>query len=136
MLKSTMSMMSLSFFSKLFSTPKFEILFSKDLEYHFVLKSRTGEVLLTSESFKNRSSALKTIESVRRNSIIEKNFEIRTGIDSKRYFVLKAGNRKVIGISEMYDNISDVEKAIKSVRKYSKTQKISYYNIRFSYLCW
>jgi hypothetical protein len=29
-----------------------------------------------------------------------------------------------------------VEKAIKSVRKYSKTQKISYYNSRFSYLCW
>ena len=108
-----MSMISLSFFSKLFSTPKFEILFSKDLEYHFVLKSRTGEVLLTSESFKNRSSALKTIESVRRSSIIEKNLEIRTCIDSKKYFVLKSGNRKVIGISEMYDNISDVEKAIK-----------------------
>lgn len=130
-----MSMMSLSFISKLFSTPKFEIL-SQNSEYHFVLKSRSGEVILTSEPFKNRSSVLKTIDSVRRNSIIEKNFEIRTGIDEKKYFVLKAGNRKIIGISEMYDNIFDVENAIKSVRKYSKTQKISYYNSRFSYLCW
>jgi uncharacterized protein YegP (UPF0339 family) len=125
MLKINMSMMSLSFISKLFSTPKFEIL-SQNSEYHFVLKSRSGEVILTSEPFKNRSSVLKTIDSVRRNSIIEKNFEIRTGIDEKKYFVLKAGNRKIIGISEMYDNIFDVENAIKSVRKYSKTQKVNY----------
>lgn len=118
--------MSLSFLTNLFSRPKFEIIFTKNLEYHFVLKSRKDKVILTSNPFKNRSSVLKTIESVRTNSLILNNFEIQTGIDSKKYFLLKAGNRKIIGISEMYDNVEDVENAIKSVRKYSKTKKINY----------
>lgn len=79
--------------------------------------------------YKNKAGANKGIESVRKNALINENFEIRTSSDSnlfygKKYFVLKSGNRKIIGISEMYETVEGVKSAIKSVQNSSKTQKI------------
>jgi hypothetical protein len=115
---------SFSFITKLFSSPKFHIINSIDDQIYFVLKARNGEIILTSEMYKNKAGATKGIESVRKNSLILENFEIRTSSDGKKYFVLKSGNRKIIGISEMYENIDGVKSGIRAVQKVANTQKV------------
>jgi uncharacterized protein YegP (UPF0339 family) len=119
-------MLSLSFIQKLISSPKFEILNSQNSEIYFVLKARNGEIILTSETYKNKAGALKGIESVRKNAINESNFEIRTSSDGRKYFVLKSGNRKVIGMSEMYNSLEKAKKGINSVQSVAKTQKVNF----------
>lgn len=119
-------MLSFSFISKLFSAPKFEILNSVNGEIYFVLKARNGEIILTSETYKNKAGALKGIESVRKNAINESNFEIRTSSDGRKYFVLKSGNRKIIGMSEMYNSLDASKNGIEAVKKIAEKAKLEF----------
>ena len=47
---------------------KFEIKKRKDGQFYFNLKAGNGEIIATSEAYKQKASALKGIESVRRNA--------------------------------------------------------------------
>ena len=47
---------------------KFEIKKRKDGQFYFNLKAGNGEVIATSEAYRQKASALKGIESVRRNA--------------------------------------------------------------------
>ena len=47
---------------------KFELKKRKDGQFQFNLKAGNGEVIATSEAYKQKASALKGIESVRRNA--------------------------------------------------------------------
>jgi len=47
---------------------KFEIKKRKDGQFQFNLKAGNGEIIATSEAYKQKASALKGIESVRKNS--------------------------------------------------------------------
>ena len=47
---------------------KFEVKKRKDGQYYFNLKAGNGEIVATSEAYKQKASALKGIESVRRNA--------------------------------------------------------------------
>jgi len=47
---------------------KFEIRKRKDGEFYFELKGRSGNLIATSNSYKQKASALKGIESVRKNA--------------------------------------------------------------------
>lgn len=47
---------------------KFEIKKRKDGQFQFNLKAGNGEVIATSEAYKQKASAMKGIESVRRNA--------------------------------------------------------------------
>ena len=78
---------------------KFEISKRKNGEFQFNLKAANGQVILTSEGYKARDSALNGIESVRTNSQDDGRFERLTAKDGSPYFVLKAGNGQVIGHS-------------------------------------
>jgi len=119
-------MLSLSFIQKLFSSPKFEILNSQNNEIYFVLKARNGEIILTSETYKNKAGALKGIDSVRKNAVNESNFEIRTSSDGRKYFVLKSGNRKIIGMSEMYNSLDASKNGIEAVKKIAEKAKLEF----------
>ena len=85
-------------------------------KFTFNLKAPNGQVILTSESYASRDSALKGIASVRKNAGKDKNFEVRTAKSGKQYFVLKATNAEVIGQSEMYSSARSVPKGIASVK--------------------
>lgn len=87
--------------------------------YHFVLKAPNHETILNSETYTTEQAARNGIESVRENGPIEERFEICTSKADEPYFVLKAANNKIIGISEMYSNISTCEHGIKAVIKYA-----------------
>lgn len=86
-------------------------------QFMFNLKAANGEVILTSENYKEKEGALNGIESVRKNSPHDEQFERKTSKSDQPYFVLKAKNHEVIGKSEMYSSTAAMEKGIESVKK-------------------
>lgn len=114
----------LEFLKNIFRSAKFEIKLASHNQYYFVLKAPNGEVILTSEFYKNKQGVLNGIESVKKNSINRLSYENRLSSSGQRYFVLKALNNKIIGISELYSSMQNMEKGIKSVTKFAKNAKI------------
>ncbi|WP_282016492.1 multiubiquitin domain-containing protein [Marinifilum flexuosum] len=102
----------------------FTIKVGKDDQYYFNLKAGNHEIILQSEGYENKSGTLNGIESVRLNSQIRSNFEIRYSKRNEPYFVLKAPNGKIIGCSEMYSSVHAMENGIHSVMKNGNTPKI------------
>jgi uncharacterized protein YegP (UPF0339 family) len=86
----------------------------------FNLKASNGQVILTSEPYSDKRNALNGVESVRKNSGKDSNFERRTAGNGQPYFVLKAANTQVIGQSEMYSSKATMENGIASVMRNAK----------------
>ncbi len=63
-----------------------------------------GKILLKSENYKARASALNGIDSVKKNASSEKRYERKTAKNGKAYFNLKATNGQIIGTSPMFDD--------------------------------
>ena len=90
----------------------------------FNLKAPNGEVILTSETYREKKSAEKGIASVKSNVADDSRFDRKTTKDGSPYFVLKAANGEVIGKSEMYSSKSAMEKGIASVAKHAAGAEI------------
>lgn len=91
---------------------KFVLKETKEGKFVFSLLASNAKVILTSETYESKTSALKGIESVRRNSKKNANFEKRVGKNGKPYFVLMAPNGKIIGQSERYSSISSMSQGM------------------------
>ena len=74
---------------------KFEIKKSKNDKFLFNLKAGNGEVILTSEIYEAKASALAGIESVRTNAPNDQRYERKTSDKNEPFFVLKASNGQV-----------------------------------------
>ncbi|WP_025770560.1 YegP family protein [Thioalkalivibrio sp. HK1] len=98
---------------------KFELYKDKAGEFRFRLKAVNGQNILASEGYKTRSSALKGIESVRKNSQDPARFESSTSDSGKKTFKLTAKNKQVIGTSQSYASDSGYKNGMKSVAKYA-----------------
>jgi hypothetical protein len=96
---------------------KFEVTTIKNGQFMFHLKASNGQVILTSEQYKAKKGALNGIESVKKNASDENRFERKESKKGQPYFVLKAANSQVIGMSEMYSSAAAMEKGIASVTK-------------------
>lgn len=96
---------------------KYELKKSKSGQFMFNLKASNGQVILTSELYKSKASALNGIESVKKNAKSIKNFERKTSSKNEPYFVLKAANKEIIGKSEMYSSAASMRNGISSVQK-------------------
>ncbi len=96
---------------------KFELKTSPSGQFMFNLKAKNGEIILTSELYRAKSAALAGIESVKKNASLDERYERKTGKNGQPFFVLKAGNREVIGRSEMYSSTSSMENGIASVKR-------------------
>jgi uncharacterized protein YegP (UPF0339 family) len=95
---------------------KYDVLTSSDGQFYFNLKAANGKIILTSERYKQKASALTGIKSVRKNSMIDSRFDRRTSTASEPYFVLKARNGEPIGRSEMYSSNSARNNGIRSIQ--------------------
>jgi uncharacterized protein len=93
-------------------------------EYQFNLKSGTGEIILTSEGYVQKSSCHKGIESVRINSQDNARYDRRVAVNGRDYFVLKARNGEIIGKSQLYSSKSAMENGISSVKTTAPTAEI------------
>lgn len=99
------------------ATGYYELKKAKNGQYHFNLKASNGEIILSSEMYGSRASAENGIKSVQTNSSEEGQYELKHSSTNQPYFVLKATNQQVIGISEMYSSESAAKKGLQSVLK-------------------
>jgi uncharacterized protein len=95
----------------------FEIKEATDGTYMFNLKAANEQVILTSQTYENKESAKAGIASVQQNAQVDGHYAERSGTDGRWYFVLIAGNRQVIGRSQMYTTHEAMRKGIASVKK-------------------
>ncbi len=95
---------------------KFEVKVAKDGEFYFHLKATNGQIVLASEMYKAKASALNGIESVKKNAAQDAHYERLTSKNGKHYFTLKAGNHEVIGQSQMYESTESRDHGIESVK--------------------
>jgi uncharacterized protein YegP (UPF0339 family) len=102
---------------------KFELRNSGSGQYMFNLKAPNGEVILTSELYKDKQSASSGILSVKTNSFEDARYERKTAKDGRSFFVMKAGNGQTIGTSEMYSSVTAMENGIQSVKKNAAVER-------------
>jgi len=95
---------------------KFEINKSKNGKFLFNLKAGNGQVILSSQMYEAKTSAVQGIESCRTNGAVDERFERATSSAGQPYFNLKASNGQVIGRSEMYSSTASMENGIASVK--------------------
>lgn len=94
----------------------FELYTDKAGEFRFRLKAGNGEIILASQGYTARASALNGIESVKTNATDDGNYE-RKSSDAGEFFNLLAANQLVIGSSQMYTAASSRDNGIESVKK-------------------
>jgi len=95
---------------------KYELSATAGGQFMFNLKAANSQVVLTSEQYAAKASALNGIESVRRNCPDDARYERREAKDGSPYFVLKAANGQEIGRSQMYSSAAARENGIASVK--------------------
>jgi uncharacterized protein YegP (UPF0339 family) len=99
------------------ATGHYDLKKAKNGQFHFNLKAGNGEIILSSEMYASKASAENGISSVQINAPDEDQYEIKPSKDGQHYFVLKAKNQQVIGVSEMYTATSAAHKGMQSVVK-------------------
>ncbi|MBK7543661.1 MAG: YegP family protein [Candidatus Competibacteraceae bacterium] len=102
----------------------FELSKSKDGQFRFVLKAGNGEIILSSELYKAKSSAQNGIESVQKNSASDERYTKKEASNGKFYFVLNAANHQVIGTSQMYAEQRSRDGGIASVKQNGSSTEI------------
>jgi len=98
-------------------TAKFDLKQGESGQFMFNLKAGNGEVILTSELYKQKQSAIVGIDSVKANAADDTRYERKTAKNGQPFFVLTARNGEIIGKSEMYSSVSAMENGIQSVKK-------------------
>lgn len=98
------------------SNSYYTVFTGEDSQYYFNLKAGNHEIILQSEGYKNKQSALNGISSVQKNCMDDENYIKKTAKDDSPYFVLEAKNGEPIGRSEMYSSEQMRDKGIESVK--------------------
>jgi uncharacterized protein YegP (UPF0339 family) len=87
-----------------------------DGQFYFHLVAKNGEIVLRSEGYGSKQSAENGAQSVLQNAQAESAFELRDAQNGEAYFVIKAANHEVIGVSETYVSRSNAQRAAATVR--------------------
>jgi hypothetical protein len=95
---------------------RFELKKSKNDKFVFNLLADNGQVILTSELYDSKASALNGIESVKKNAPDDGRYGRLSAKDGSPYFTLKAGNGQVIGLSQMFSGEKARDDGIASVK--------------------
>lgn len=98
--------------------PKFQIYKDKSGQFRYRLRAGNGEIVLTSgEGYTTKQGAQNGIESVQKNAANETRYERKEAKNGEHYFVLKAVNAQIIGMSEMYKATSGRNKGVQVIQK-------------------
>lgn len=95
---------------------KYQLTKTRNDKFLFNLVAANGQVVLTSEMYESKASALAGIDSVRRNGPDDARFGRLSAKDGSPYFTLKAGNGQVIGQSQMYSGAKARDGGIAAVQ--------------------
>lgn len=96
---------------------KFEVYKDRKGEFRFRLKASNGQNILASEGYKTRASAMKGIESVRKNSQNPDRIVVKPGRAGKSSFHVTATNGQTVGTSQPYKSDSGRRNGMKSVAR-------------------
>lgn len=96
---------------------RFETFVGRDGRFYFHLVAGNGEKVLASQGYTTLSGAQNGIASVKTNGVNAERFQLRQTVDGDWYFVVRAGNYKVIGHSEIYASKANAERAAGTVRQ-------------------
>lgn len=95
---------------------KFELKKSSNGKFFFSLLAGNGQIILSSEMYETKASALAGVESVKKNASDEARYSRLDGKDGSPYFTLRAANSQVIGQSQMYASASARDNGIESCK--------------------
>jgi uncharacterized protein YegP (UPF0339 family) len=95
---------------------RFEIKKAKDGEFYFHLKAPNGQIILASEMYERKASAINGIESVKKNAPDDARYERKDTRNGEFMFNLKAANHEVIGTSQTYTSTEGRDNGIASVK--------------------
>ena len=104
---------------------KFQIKQMADGQYYFHLKAVNGEIILRSEGYTSQQGCMNGIDSVKRNSLNDRNYVKNKSLNREHYFYLKAQNGEIIALSEMYSSKKNMENGIKSVKENAPSAPIN-----------
>jgi len=96
---------------------KFELKVAKNGQFHFNLLAGNGQVILQSEMYETKASALNGIASIQKNAPDDDRYERLVSKSGKPYFTLKAANHQIIGQSQQYESEASRDNGIESVKK-------------------
>ncbi|GAB1383347.1 YegP family protein [Burkholderiales bacterium] len=104
---------------------KFELKKSKNGKFFFNLLASNGQIILSSEMYEAKASAVNGIESVKKNGADAARYDKLTGKDGAPYFTLKATNGQVIGQSQMYSSEATRDNGIQSCVNHAPGASVS-----------
>ena len=127
----------------------FEIIYDAAGKFRFHLRATNGQIIAVSQSYGTKESAIKGIDSIKKNAPIAKIadfttvgealpelrheeggivqdpvFEIQSSTSDKFRFHLKAANGQIIAVSQSYLTRQSAEKGIMSVKKNAPMAKV------------
>ncbi len=85
--------------------------------FTFIFADNKGNTIVKSENYKIKKSAQNGIESVKKNSQVDNNYEFKESKNGKFYFNIKAPNGQVVGTSAMFNSTKDRDEAIKQLKE-------------------
>lgn len=93
-----------------------------DSKYYFHVRAVNGEIVLQSQSYTTRTSALNGAVSVNTNGGDATKYRVLPAADGQYYFTLKAANGAIIARSETYATKSNAQRAVAATVELLKTQ--------------
>jgi uncharacterized protein len=99
------------------ASARIETFEGEDGKHYFHLVAGNGEVVLQSEAYESAQGAENGVAAVLDAGRATDAFEIREARDGEHYFVLKAANREVIGVSETYVSKANAERALDTTKR-------------------
>ena len=94
------------------------------MQFHWNLFAANDEVILSSERYTTKASALAGIDSCKVNSPHDRNYNRLISTSGEPYFVLRAANNEIIGTSERYSSAAAREVGISACRANGPTAPV------------
>ncbi|HEY1956589.1 MAG TPA: YegP family protein [Polyangiaceae bacterium] len=94
---------------------RFEVFTGEDKKFYFHLRAGNGEVVLGSQGYTAKASALSGIASVQTNGVEDARWSTPAAVDGEYGIRLVAGNGAIIGSGELYTSASDAQRAVGTI---------------------
>jgi len=94
---------------------RFEVFMGEDKKFYFHLRASNGEIVLGSQAYTAKSSAMTGIKSVQTNGANASQWHVSTAINGDYGIRLTAGNGATIGSGELYVSQSNANKGVSTI---------------------
>lgn len=85
--------------------------------FSFTFVDAKGKMIVKSENYKAKSSALNGIESVRKNCQNDGRYELKDAKNGKPFFNIKAANGQIVATSALFDSAAERDAAIAEMKQ-------------------